>query len=148
METVIFYEDKQKQEFASSFESRDLDWWETQINNLSAKKNVVSNQRILGYISLAAWSYSTKAIEMNNIPLAKKSLEIYKLADPENSEQPYLKACLYAKNNEEDSAFYFLNDAVKMGLKDRSKIENEKNFISLRQRNEYAELLGRLNQVE
>ena len=144
-ETTLFYEDKQKQEFAGSFDTRDLPWWTKQINDLKSTKTNLSNARILGYISLAAWTYSSKAVEANNVPFAKKALEIYKMADPENSEQPFLKACLYSKNNQPDSAIYFLDEAVKLGLKDKGKIQNEEKLINIRMRREFSELVEKIN---
>ena len=76
---------------------------------------------------------------------AQKALAIYKMADPENSEQPFLKACLYSRNNQPDSAIYFLNEAVTLGLKDRSKIQNEEKLINIRARREFSELVDKIN---
>jgi hypothetical protein len=143
-ETLMFYEAKKKNEFAESFENRDLVWWKKQTDQLRADSNNQSNQRILGYISLAAWSYSNNAVKSNNVPFAQKTLEIYKLADPQNSEQPFLMACLYAKNNIPDSAIYYLNAAVKLGLNDKKKVEDELSFSGIRTKNEYQEIVSRL----
>jgi predicted esterase len=141
---VLAYEDQRKKEIINSFESRELDWWNNQIKALNADRNNQSNQRILGYISLASWSYSSKAVAENNFPFAQKVLRIYKLADPENSEQPFLQACLYSKNGMQDSAVYYLNEAIKLGLTERMKIENEKDLIALRGRSDYNEIIGKL----
>jgi hypothetical protein len=139
---IIANEDIRKQELISSFTSRDIGWWSGQVRQLSADKNNESNQRLLGYISLAAWTYSSNAVEQNNIPLAMRALQIYQMADPRNSEHEFLKACLYAKNNSPDSAIYFLEEAARLGLDDRSKIENEKDLATLHGRNEYQNVLS------
>ena len=140
-EKILANEDQKKMEFASAFESKDELWWTNQIQLLKVDSNNESNQRLLGYISLAAWSYSSKSVAVNNSAFALKALKIYKLADPENSEQPFLAACLYSKNGMPDSAIYFLKEAVKLGLDDRSKIENEKDLFELKSRNDFQELV-------
>ena len=141
---ILATEDQKKMEFAGAFENRDERWWDKQIQWLNADSNNESNQRIRGYISLAAWSYSSKSVAVNNSAFALKVLKIYKLADPENSEQPFLAACLYSKNGMQDSAIYFLKEALKLGLDDKSKIENEKDLFELKSRNDFQELVKNL----
>ena len=125
-ELILANEDQQKTEFASAFENREILWWKNQIQMLNEHKNNESNQRLLGYISLAAWSYSSKSVALNNTVFAMKALQIYKLADPKNPERAFITACLYSKNGKQDSAIYFLKEAVTLGFDDRSKIEKEK----------------------
>jgi hypothetical protein len=144
-ETILFYEGKKKEEFAGSFENKELVWWKSQIDRLNTDKKNISNRRILGYISLAAWTYSSKSIDAGNLPLAAKSLEIYKMADPENAEQPFLKAKFCAAINQTDSAIYFLGESVKLGFRDKSKIENEPGFINLRSRDDYRQIVSAIN---
>ncbi len=140
---ILAAEDLSKQMYMESFTTQNLNWWSNEIRKLSAGKNE-SNKRLLGYISLASWSYSTKAVESNDVPFSTKALTIYQLCDPENPEHEFLKACLYAKNNYPDSAIFFLNEAVKLGLDDRAKVDNAKDLAMLRERNEFNELLGKL----
>ncbi len=143
-ELILAYEDQQKMEFANAFENREILWWNNQIQKLNEDKNNESNQRLLGYISLAAWSYSSKSVAINNAAFALKALQIYKLADPENPEQAFITACLYSKNGKQDSAIYFLKEAVTLGFDDRSKIENEKDLFPLHGRGDFLEVIGKM----
>jgi hypothetical protein len=145
IDATLANEDLRKSEFAAAFETKDLTWWKNQVMRLNSDTLNESNQRSLGYISLASWSYSTKALEANNDSFAEKTLRIYKLADPSNSEQPFLMACLFAKNNFPDSAIYYLKESVRMGIDDRNKIENEKNLLTLHGRNDFQEVLSGLH---
>ena len=104
------------------------------------------NQRLLGFISLAGFSISNNAIQQNNFPTAEKMLAIYKLADPENSDQPFLKACMYAKQGKEDEALQSLQHAVDLGLNDPAKILNEPALASLRQDERLQTLLSKMKQ--
>ena len=141
---ILANEDQRKMEFAGAFESREIPWWKNQIQLLIDDKNNESNQRILGYISLASWSYSSKAVALNNTTFAQKVLQIYKLADPENSEQPFLSACLYSKNGMPDSAIYFLKEAIILGLDERNKIESANDLNVLRGRSDYQNLIEKM----
>jgi hypothetical protein len=141
---VLKREDELKKMYAQSFEEEDLNWWNKQISILRSDSKNESNQRILGYISLASWTYSTKALSANNNTLAFKSLQIYKLSDPENSEQPFLMACLYAKNNLHDSAIFYLNEAYKLGLNDRNKVDSEKDLYALHQSEDYKTIVEKM----
>ncbi len=137
-------EDEMKKLYIKSFEEKDIVWWSDQVRRLNVDVRNESNRRILGYISLASWTYSTKALAANNNSFAFKALQIYKLSDPENSEQPYLMACLYAKNNMNDSAIFYLNESFKLGLNDKNKVESEKDLSTLHTRNDYQEIVGRM----
>jgi hypothetical protein len=136
---VLKHENETKELLLNSFQGRDITWWKNEIKTLQADSGNESNQRLLGYISLAAWSYSTKAIAANDIPFAMRSLDIYEAADPGNSEHAFLRACLFSKNNNPDSAIYYLKRSVELGLNDRSKIENEKDLAPIRGMKGYVE---------
>ena len=104
------------------------------------------NQRLLAYISLASYSLSNQALKQNNFNAARQALLLYKLSDPENSERPFLAACMYSKLNLPDSAIYSLREALKLGLKDRTKLESEESFSVLRNTTEFRQLLDSLQQ--
>ena len=143
-EKILQNEDKLKQLYGNSFFDKDWSWWKKEVKLLTIDKNNSSNQRILGYISLAAWTYSSRAVSENNFILAKKVLDIYKLADPENPEHEFLNARLFAKNSSPDSAVAYLKKAIDLGLANIGKIENENDLINLRSRSDYKELINSL----
>jgi hypothetical protein len=113
-----------KQQYMNDFQSQDLNWWKKETQRLSASKNP-SDQRLLGFISLAGYSISSNAIQQNNFPVAEKMLTIYQLADSKNSDQAFLEACFYAKQGKNDAAIQSLQRAVNLGLNDPSKITGE-----------------------
>lgn len=140
-------EQDRKQHYIESFQSEDLKWWGKEIARLHSGNNISEkqiNQRLLGFISLAGFSISSNAIKQNNFPRAEKMLAIYKLADPGNPDQPFLEACLYAKQGKEDEALQSLQHAVDLGLSDPAKILNEPALASLRQDDKFQTLLSKL----
>ncbi len=136
-----------KQNYMECFQSKDLNWWRDEISrmrNLKAGEQEMMYQRLLGYLSLASYSYSNNAIRQNNFSAAQQFLAIYKLADPENSEQPFLTACMYARQGDQGKAIAALKEAVQLGLKDKGKVESEESFNSLRGNTEFNKLLSGL----
>ena len=145
-QNLLQLENNLKENYAQCFESKDLSWWQQEIKRMRAVKGEqeLMYQRLLGYLSLEAYSYSGNAIRQNDFALAQRFLGIYKLADPENSEQPFLQACLFARQGNQQQALFSLQEAVKLGLKDKAKIEAEESFVSLRSTPEFRAFLNSL----
>lgn len=116
-------EENEKKIVSEAFSSKDLNWWRTKIQSLQKEQTPVS-KRLLGYISLASFSYANRALSSNNPFALRMILEIYRLADPENSEHAFLRAKMYMMNGQKDSASISLKEALKLGA-DRERIENE-----------------------
>ena len=137
---------KLKESYMQAFNEKDLRWWQDEVMRMNRVEGPEKEmyQRLLGYLSLAAYSYSNNSLKQNNFPAAGHFLAIYKLADPTNSEQPFLSACLYAKQGDQPNAIMSLKEAIRLGLKDKSKIEQEESFSSLRSNPEFSSLLNGL----
>ena len=76
-----------KQTLINAFQTENLNWWKNEIAMLnSKKKNDGMYERLLGFISLACYSYSGSALQQNNLAAAEKILAIYQLADPGNKD--------------------------------------------------------------
>ncbi len=84
----IIKEQEAKQLLIDAFGSKDLKWWQHEVQRLrNSKKDALMNERLLGYISLACYSLINRAIAANDLKTAHRILDIYKTADPGN------KAC-------------------------------------------------------
>ncbi|MFI5135185.1 MAG: TPR end-of-group domain-containing protein, partial [Chitinophagales bacterium] len=132
-----------KQQYVNAFQTRDLLWWNQEISKLQSEKDPM-HQRLLGFISLACYSISNNAIQQNNFPVAEKMLTIYKLADPKNSDQAFLEACMYAKQGKNDDAIQSLQRAATLGLDDAAKITEEPSLQSLMSDARLQELLAKM----
>ena len=140
---ALAVEENQKGELIEAFQSKDLSWWKIKIDGLRNTQSP-GNRRLLGFISLAAWSYSSKAIAGGDYQFARNALKIYKLADPDNAEQPYLLACLFSQTGLQDSAMYYLSESIRMGFDDKLKLETEQSLFALHDRYDFHELLSHL----
>lgn len=136
-----------KQNYAQCFNTKDLNWWKEEIarmRSLKTGEQEMMYERLLGYLSLAAFSYSNNAIRQNNFSAAQQFLAIYQFADPGNPEQSFLTACMYARQGDGEKAVAALEEAIQLGLKDKSKIETEESFSSLHSNDAFNKLLSRL----
>jgi hypothetical protein len=146
-EQWLAQEQSLKENYMKAFQEKDLNWWNqeiTRIINVKDAKLKPMYDRLLGFISLAGYSISSSAIQQNQFDVAAKMLTIYKLADPKNPDQPFLQACLYAKENQNEKAFAALNEAIKLGLKDRNKIVNEPALQPLQSSEEFRKIISKI----
>lgn len=84
---AVMLEQQIKQKYFEAFRDKDLDWWNAEINNLQLQKaNNLTSERVLGFISLACYSYAGQALAAKNRERAEKILAIYSWADPGNED--------------------------------------------------------------
>lgn len=125
-----------KLEYMQHFEQGDQRYWTTVINDLQTKsrsKSLESGmyQRLLAYLSLAFYSLSNRLISANNNIEAQRFVELYKMADPANSEAWYFSAILSARNREAQAAENALLKAAECGFTDKARLRQQPEFARL-----------------
>lgn len=133
--------------YNQAFIEKNQDWWKVEIEKLrqpASAETAALNHRLLGYFSLAAYSYSNQVLASNQLELAGKILEIYHLSDPENPEQAYLRAVLAAKTNQTSAVLPLLELSVDLGFAGKNRLMNQAEFQSFRQQARFLELLGKV----
>jgi dienelactone hydrolase len=141
-------ETRMKKNYITSLEEQNLAWWQTEIARIKKMKAGGERDmysRLLSYISLACYSYSSSAVSQNNAEVAKKILGIYKLADPNNADRPYIEAVLYAKLGDDAKVISLLQEAARLGFKDKAKMENEEAFARIRGTTEFHDILNKIS---
>lgn len=139
----IARESEGRRVLSQAFNEKDLEWWQQTIKILRQNPNDLVNNRLTGFISLGAYSYSRKSVDAGHVESAAKYLRLYRLADPENPEWAFLSACLEERNGNRRNAMTFLETAVQLGLKDTAKITREPLLISAHGDPKYEELVSR-----
>ena len=122
----LLAENEAKTKIQEEFLTKDLNYWSGKIASLRKDKGSDSNQRLLGYISLGCYSLSRRSIDGGDQQQAQKFLEIYRLADPENSEWAFLWACLDEQKGNRNGTIAHLKIAHQLGLNDSQKVLKEK----------------------
>jgi hypothetical protein len=135
-ENLLMIEENKKAEYTGQFQSGDMNYWNKTINDLNAKANTrtpegAMYQRLLAYLSLAFYSISNQSINNNQNDQANYFVNLYKLADPTNSEAWYFSAVLNARNNNATAAHDDLLKAVANGFNDDKRMMLQPEFINL-----------------
>jgi hypothetical protein len=128
-----------------AFGEKDVKWWMAEINNLNSSKGTRSeqlmNKRLMAYLGIMAYMMSTKMINEKNIDAAEKSLSIYRLVEPTNSEHVYLEAKRRMLMNEPAKALDYLRLAKALGFNDFERLSNDPAFASLHNDPAFKQLL-------
>lgn len=137
-----------QQELANALLEKDSAWWQTNAASFFETKadgpEKFMRERLRGYMSLMCYSYCNQAFHINNLHAAEKMTNLYSIIDPENSEWAYMRAMFYAKIGLMNYVIPSLNKAVELGFSERSRLQNDPTFASLRTDPAFNELLGKI----
>ena len=139
-------EGNEKGTLQMAFQSQNYDWWTRVINGYKAS-STPSDKRLLGFVSLAGFSYSNRMLQQHDLEGAERMLAIYELADPTNTDQLYFHAILYAEKNNPILAVKYLQKAVSNGFKDVKKIEAEQAFAAIRNDPNFSQIVAALKKA-
>ena len=124
-----------KEDYSQAFFKNDVSWWKGEIQELQQhRKNLppAMQDRLLGFFSLAGYSLSTKSLQENEESMAEKMLEIYRLSDPTNPEQAYLRAVLFGRRQYFDWTMSALTESLRLGFTDKARIQQQPEFQFLK----------------
>lgn len=136
----------EKQVLIQAFQTQGGEWWTKVISGYQKSTNP-SDKRLLGFISLASYSYSNQLLQQHNLDGAERILAIYEQADPTNTDQLYFHAMLYAQKNNNALAIQYLQHVVKNGFNDVQKLDSEPAFTQLRNDPGFAQLEASLKKA-
>ena len=146
-QSILQTEMSLKENYGQCFETKDLNWWGDEITRMRKIHGEQEQmyQRLLAYLSLASYSYSNSAIRQNNFPAAQQFLAVYRTCGP-GKFRTAISCCMHvcAPQGDETKAISALQEALRLGLKDKMKIENEESFIRLHSNSEFNQLLNGL----
>lgn len=129
-------EQETKSLYVRQFEQGDLNYWTKTIADLNIKAKATTAdgamyQRLLAYLSLAFYSISHQQIKSNRNEVAQHFVDLYKLADPTNSEAWYFSALLHARRNDKEATEVDLLKAKSCGFDDMNRIQQQPEFRKL-----------------
>jgi len=139
---------QQMDDFRAHLSQMDEDWWNTKISGMEKriKKDTTSpealeTQRMLGYLSLAIYMGADGEFKSGNYQAASYFVGLYAIVDPSNPEHSYLSACLDMVNHNSAKVLEMLNDAVRLGFSDSKRLQQDSNFVALRDTPEFKKIL-------
>lgn len=122
-----------KSEFMNEFQQGDNRYWQQTITQLetgaaAAGPEKGMYQRLVAYLSLAFYSISNQMIGTGRNDAARHFVELYKMADPANSEAWYFSAVLDIREGHGAAAEADLRKAISLGFKDRARLSAQPEF--------------------
>ena len=135
-QSQLLKEQHTKAEYMQHFQQEDRSYWTTTIHELQVKAAEKTPergmyQRLLAYLSLAFYSFSNRLISNNENEGARYFTELYKTADPTNSEAWYFSAILHVREKNVQAAEHDLEKAVQCGFKDKVRLVRQSEFKTL-----------------
>ena len=132
-ETLLSREEATKGDYGRHFQQEDRTYWATTIRDLQIKSTAgtaesAMYQRLLAYLSLAFYSISHQLIAGNENKEARYFVELYKMADPANSEAWYFSAVLHARDRDGQAAEGDLLRAAGEGFNDKVRMRQQPEF--------------------
>ncbi len=133
---LLTTEQNTKTEYMQHFQQGDDAYWTSTIRDLQTKSvghtaMEQMYQRLLAYLSLAFYSISNQLITGNDNVQARRFVELYKLADPTNSEAWYFSALLNAREGKGQEAETDLLKADSYGFRDKLRFLQQPEFQRL-----------------
>jgi poly(3-hydroxybutyrate) depolymerase len=138
-------------QYIKALNEKNLGWWKDEIRSLNQKAADTTDEarhgilkRLLGYLSLAAYSNANGYLNAGQLDQAGRFIELYAVIDPENNEHAYLAASLYVKKNQQDNAFTSLDLALSLGFTDINRFQNDTVMARLKGDTRYFDFLAKL----
>ncbi|MBS1918352.1 MAG: hypothetical protein JST87_18955 [Bacteroidetes bacterium] len=135
-EDLFATEENIKATYQQQFQNGDINYWKNTIAALNEKAKAKTDEgamynRLLAYLSLAFYSISNRFIQGNQNDGAAYFVNLYKLADPANSEAWYFSAIVNARKNNSKAAEDDLLKAAENGFADKNRMEQQPEFLTL-----------------
>ncbi|HQV01039.1 MAG TPA: hypothetical protein PLO59_07760, partial [Bacteroidia bacterium] len=134
--SVLINEQNNKQHYAVMMQQGiDTGYWINEVKMLQKliqnEMLMASNQRLLSFLSLMAYTLSNKALAQNNITAAQYFTNCYNIVDTSNAETNFLKAIVAARLGNNNQAIQQLNVAKQKGFTNWNRINAEPAFTNL-----------------
>lgn len=130
---LLAREEQIKAQYMQQFQQGDLDYWKKEIADLQTKAKATTPegamyQRLLAYLSLGFYSFSNQLVGNHRDVGAEYYVNLYKIADPTNSEAWYFSAILHARANNMAAVEADLLKAVEYGFNDKTRMRRQDDF--------------------
>ena len=128
-----------QQELASEYSQQNENWWSQKLktlNNLATKPKTPEEghmyKRVINYLGLVGYMSVTQTLNTGDVGHATTFLNIFKLADPENTDCLYLEAILEMKKGNPPLALKALETAAQKGYSEIATLITEPAFTGLK----------------
>lgn len=146
---LFLREQNTKTEYSGHFQENNKQYWVKTIGGLQKGAEMKTGEsamrrRLLAWLSLAFYSISNHLINGNGNTEARYFVDLYKMADPGNSEAWYFSAILNARDNQAQAAESDLLKAVGTGFTDKARLRQQTEFNNLSPAINFSRLEGKM----
>jgi len=148
---ILKKESNEQQSLMNDLFSRDESWWKKRIEQMSSEnmkrlnpEDTLMNARLRAFLSLMCYSNASQAIIQRNREAAKKVINIYELADPQNPEPNYMRAVILLQRYDTAAAVAQLEKAVNKGFSDKIRMIQQPEFVMLKNSQAWFNLLQKI----
>jgi hypothetical protein len=148
-EQLLDMEQELQQKYLPELQLKNVEWWTdetTRLRSLTKKPGKTGTnlvyQRLLGFLSMECYMYSTNNLKEGKLTAAERFIEIYRLVDPSNAEHRYLAAKTAALKQNPDALFEALTQAFDLGFKDINRLKSDTDFKQYQQDPRFLKLIS------
>lgn len=122
LQTLTLKEISLRGQFINSIETRDFDWWKTEVENFNKSINstdqfvCLTSKRLLAYLSMMSFALANNDIANKNAEKAFNKIKIYELVDPENPDVYLMYAQYYLLVGDKTKMEQSYNKALEKGF--------------------------------
>jgi predicted esterase len=132
-QALLAREESAKAGYMQHFQQMDPRYWDGIIADLKARAapgrpDAAMYQRLQAWLSLAFYSMSNRCINANVNDQGRYFVDLYKKADPANSEAWYFSAILNARGGQQQAAAGDLERAAALGFDDDRRLHQQPEF--------------------
>lgn len=141
------YESKQQQIFAQNIMNKDSTWWSSQFNksNFKSNRHEQIHKRLLQFCGLRLYFICQNSLANKDYNNLTKYAWIYKNISPNNNEALYFSAICSAIRNDNERALNLIDAAVRNGFQSVSRINDQPEFLNIRNDQKFIEIINKLN---
>lgn len=149
-EQLLDLEQELQQKYLPELQFKNIEWWTEETKRMLSLANKSGKsgtnlvyQRLLGFLSMECYMYSTNNLQERKLTAAERFIEIYRLVDPTNAEHRFKAAKVAALKNNPDAVFNALNQAFELGFTDIDRIKSDAAFKPYLEDERFKGLLNR-----
>ncbi len=142
-----------QQELAGEYSQHDETWWAQKLKDLNNKANKPKTpaeghmyKRVINYLGLVGFMSVTQALNTGDVGHATTFLNIFKLADPENTDCLYLEAMLEMKKGNPPLALKALEAAAQKGYSEIATLITEPAFAGIKDDAAFKDILTKVRE--
>lgn len=151
-EQLATIETQKKDFYANQMYQKDTIWWRNEMKTFldtsafaNDRPRVAMIRRVQGTLSLTAYTTLNRAIGAMHKEQGPYFASLYRSIDPQNAEAWYLSAIVSMQLGDVNTAYVYLDQAVRHGFKDINRCRSESQFAALQSTSRFQQIISNIH---